>query len=111
MRKFLFVLFTVVLVCMFAMTVVASLDRSVFNVGQEMLSDRWFQATLLDAYLAFLTFYVWVAYKEASLAGRVIWFVLIATLGSMAMASYVLIQLWRLPPNQPVDTILRPAEK
>ena len=81
MRTFLFVLFTVVLVCMFAMTVVASLDRSVFNVGQEILSDRWFQATLLDAYLAFLTIYVWVAYKEASMAGRVIWFVLITDFG------------------------------
>ena len=88
------------------MTVVASLDRNVFSVGSEMLNDRWFQATLLDAYLAFLIFYVWVAYKERTAARRIIWFVLIMTLGTMAMASYVLWQLFRMPADQPLEQIL-----
>ena len=106
MRNFLIILFSIFLLAMLAMTIVASLDRSVFNVGQEMLQDKWFQATLLDAYLGFLTFYVWVAYKETTWAGKLIWFVLIMTLGNMAMAGYVLIQLFRLKPDEPCSNIL-----
>ena len=63
------------------------------------MSDVWFQATLLDAYFGFLTFYVWVAWKERSLAGRVLWFVLIMAFGNMAMSAYVILQLVRLPPE------------
>ena len=82
---------------MLAMTIWASLDRAFWNAGSELQADRWFQATLLDAYLGFLTFYVWVAYKEHTIAGRLIWFVLIMGLGNLAIASYVLWQLarWR----------------
>ena len=69
--------------------------------------DRWWTiATLIDAYYGFLTFYVWVFYKERSAAARVGWFVAIMLLGNMAMAAYVLIQLARLEPGQPVASIL-----
>jgi hypothetical protein len=36
----------------------------------------------------------------------VLWFVAIMTLGNMAMASYVLWQLHKLPPDAPVSDIL-----
>ena len=72
--------------------------RHVFDNGP-LMRDVWFQATLLDAYFGFLTFYVWVAWKERTLAGRVVWFVLIMTLGNMAMSAYVILQLIRLPPE------------
>ncbi len=49
---------------MLAMTIWASSDRAVWNAGDTLLADRWFQATLLAAYLGFLTFYAWVFYKE-----------------------------------------------
>ena len=83
---------------MLAMTIWASLDRAVWNAGDQLLSDRWFQATLLDAYLGFLTFYAWVFYLERSVAGRVIWFVLIMCLGNMAISSYVVLRLLRWDP-------------
>ncbi len=99
MRGFLFVLFSSILVGMLLVTTVASLDRGIFSVGPELLSDRWFQATLADAYFGFITFYVWVAYKEPTLVRRVIWFVLIMTLGNIAMSIYVLMQLARMKPQ------------
>jgi hypothetical protein len=37
---------------------------------------------------------------------RVLWFVAIMTLGNMAMASYVLWQLHKLPPGAPASDIL-----
>lgn len=98
-RTLLILLFTGILVTMAGLTIYASMDRSVFRVGPELTSDPWFQATLGDAYLGFLTFFVWVAYKESGTASRVVWFVLIMTLGNMAMAAYILLQLYRWDPS------------
>lgn len=59
--------------------------------------NPWFVATLVDAYFAFLWFWLWVVYKERSGVARIVWLVLILGLGNMAMAAYVLIQIWKLP--------------
>ncbi len=70
-------------------------------------NDRyWTTATLLDAYCGFITFYVWVVYKESSWWARISWFVAIMALGNMAMSSYLLLQLFRLRPDQNVSAIL-----
>ncbi len=105
-RTILVVLFVGILLSMLAVTTYASLDRSVLNVGSDLTSDPWFQATLADAYFGFLTFYVWVAYKEPSLWRKALWFVLIMALGNIAMAVYVLIQLAKLKPGEPISRML-----
>lgn len=105
-RSLLTALFFVSGCAMLAMTIWASLDRAVWNAGGELLSDRWFLATLLDAYLGFLTFYVWVAYKETTYVGRSVWFLLIMSLGNMAIAGYVLWQLCRWNPAEGVAGLL-----
>ena len=84
----------------------ASLDRSVLQVGPELTSDPWFQATLLDAYCGFLTFFVWVAYKEPAMWRTVLWFVLIMTLGNIAMSVYVLLQLRRFDSTKGIESLL-----
>jgi len=66
----------------------------------------WFQATLLDAYFGFLTFYVRVARKERTLLRPLIWFVLIMALGNLAMSACVILQLIRLPPASRPPEIL-----
>lgn len=106
MRIFLKLLFVSVFAVMTWVTVTASLDRGVMEAGRELWNDKWFQATLCDAYFAFLTFYVWVAYKERSLISRVTWFFLIMILGNFAIASYVLIQLCRLKKEEPLENLL-----
>jgi hypothetical protein len=69
--------------------------------------DRyWTIATLMDAYFGFLTFYVWVFFKEARWLARIAWFIAIMLLGNMAMSAYVLLQLLRLRPDQPVSAVL-----
>lgn len=73
-------------------------------------NNAWFWATLADAYFGFLWFWLWVAYKETSAAARLLWLLLILGLGNMAMAAYMLIQLWRLPPGAgPEQLLLRRA--
>lgn len=98
-------MFAAILAAMLAVTTWASLDRSVLEAGN-LLRDPWGVATLMDAYLGFLTFYAWVAYKERTLARRVAWFVLVMGLGNIAMSVYVLIQLFRLPPGATFETLL-----
>ena len=69
-------------------------------------------ATLYDAYFGFITFFVWVAYRESRFWVKALWFVLIMGLGNIAMSLYVLIQIFRLKPGEPAYAILlKKAEK
>ena len=98
-------LFAGIFVAMVAVTGWASLDRSVFEAGN-LLDDPWGVATLMDAYMGFLTFYAWVFYKERTAGRRLAWFVLIMALGNIAMSAYVLTQLFRLPPDATFEALL-----
>lgn len=107
-RTALKLLFGSILVVMLVVTVQASLQQSVLDWGGLVNEpDRWWTiATLADAYGGFLTFYAWVFYKERGVAGRLGWFVGIMLLGNFAMATYVLLQLARLPADQPLERML-----
>jgi hypothetical protein len=77
-----------------------------FAIPREVLGHPWFVATLFDAYWAFIAFYIWVAWKEGSLSARVLWFVAIVALGNIAMAVYFLRELFRVPTNGSMDTVM-----
>jgi hypothetical protein len=103
--KFLFsCIFLALLVC----TAWASTQQSVWQWGGlKSEPDRyWTIATLMDAYFGFLTFYVWVFFKESRWLPRILWFCGIMLLGNMAMSVYVLLQLARLRPDQGAAAIL-----
>ena len=101
-------LFGGILAGMLIVTSTASLKQPLWEwTGLVAEPDRWWTyATLADAYFGFLTFYVWVFYKEASALARTGWFIAIMLLGNMAMAVYVLLQLRQLPAGQPAASIL-----
>lgn len=106
-------LFGFILLSLLAFTTFASFQQSVLDwQGLVRRPDNWWTiATLIDAYYGFITFYVWVFWKEVRALPRAGWFIAIMLLGNMAMAAYVLIQLSRLGRDEPVATILlrRPA--
>ena len=87
-------------------TIRASMVRSVFD-NASLMSDVWFQATLLDAYLGFLFAFAWIAWKEQTPLRQFVWFLLIMALGNMALAVYVALQIFKLPPNSSVGDILQ----
>jgi hypothetical protein len=93
------ILFVVVLASMLAVTSWASLQCPLFGVPREVFTHPWFIATLFDTYWAFLTFFVWVCYKQTSWIARLAWLVAILLLGNIAMAAYCLSELFRLPPS------------
>ncbi len=86
--------FVLVLLTLSAATVTASLDRDVFSAAAALWPDPWFRATLVDAYFAFLTIYLWVAYKETTWLARLVWLLLFVTLGNFAIAGYGLRQIF-----------------
>ena len=107
MRSLLLVMFCCILAGMLLITSWASLDRSMLDAGSELMSYPWFIATLADAYFGFLTFYAWVAYRESTWFKRIVWFILIMTLGNIAMAIYLIIRLVAWRSGQPADLLLR----
>src|SRR5690242_1018932 len=98
-RALLRLLFSGILITMLGVTAWASLRLPVWQWGglTRAPDNSWTIATLCDAYFGFVTFYVWLAYKEQRWAPRIGWLIAILLLGNMAMASYVLLQLRRAP--------------
>lgn len=100
------IVFFAFLLTILGVTAWASLQLPLWETPQEVVAHPWFVATLTDAYLAFLTFWIWVVYKETSGLARLVWLLLILLTGNMAMAVYILIQLWRLPAGAGVEQLL-----
>jgi uncharacterized protein DUF1475 len=101
-------LFGFVLVSMIGVTSWATIQQPVWEWGglTQRPDNAWTIATLFDAYYGFITFYVWVVYKEARWLPRALWLIAILLLGNMAMSAYVLWQLRKLPPEEPMATLL-----
>ena len=106
MILFLRFLFIVVIGSMLWVTSCASLHQSLGAFAHSAtFRDPWVIATLFDAYWAFITFFVWVAWKEQSLVARLLWFVAIILLGNLAMSAYMLAQLFAVPADGPLDAV------
>lgn len=96
MRTPLILLFGIIFVWMIVMTALTSIKMPIWDAFATFGDNPWATATLWDAYFGFLTFYVWVAWREVRFTPGILWFVLILALGNIAMSLYVLIQLFRL---------------
>ena len=97
MITFLKILFSIVLVSMLWVTSWASLSCALWKTPRPVATHPWFIATLFDAYWGFITFFCWVCYKDRSWAKRAAWLIAILLLGNIAMSSYMLNKLFRLP--------------
>lgn len=103
---FLRLAFLCVLISMLAVTGWASSEVALWRTPRAVATHPWFIATMFDTYFGFLTFYAWVAYKETSNLARVLWLIAILLLGNIAMATYMLIQLFRLPATARMEELL-----
>jgi hypothetical protein len=102
------ILFSCIFLGLVSYNLWASTQQSLLQwSGLTAKPDRyWTIAAFIDAYCGFLTFYVWVLYKEARWIKRIGWFLAIMLLGNIAMSAYVLLQLMRLAPNEGANGIL-----
>ena len=100
--------FSLALAVMLFVTIQASLGEDLFTAVDELWPDPWFRATLADAYLGFLTVFVWIAYRERSLGRCLAWLVALLLLGNIAIAIYFLAALLRLR-NGDIKTLFEPV--
>ena len=107
MKTALKLLFSGIFLWMIVLTIRTSLAVSLWSARDSFAANPWAVATLYDAYFGFITFWIWVAYKENTLWSRLLWLVLILGLGNIAMSLYVLIQLFRLKPDQSLDALFQ----
>ncbi len=63
--------------------------------GDQLLAMPWGVVSLVDLYVGFTLFSGWIVYRERSWLARVIWVVLMMTLGNWTAALYVFIALQR----------------
>ena len=107
-KRALQILFTFILVSLTTYNLWVSTRQPVWEWGGLTSSpdNLWTIATLIDAYYGFITFCVWVLWKEVRALPRVLWFVAIMLLGNIAMSIYVLRQLARLKPDDAMGTLL-----
>jgi hypothetical protein len=106
MIVFLRIAFSCVLVTMLCVTSWASLQCALWKTPHTVVTHPWFIATLFDTYFAFLTFYVWLAYKETWWFARLGWLIAILLLGNFAISSYMLLTLFRLPASAKIEQVL-----
>jgi hypothetical protein len=109
MKTFLILLFLFIFIFMVVMTVRTQMQVSLWDFPRwqpQYAGNPWAMATLWDAYFGFITFFVWVCYKERTMGMRILWFLLIMALGNIAMSCYVLIQLFRLKPGEAVSDVI-----
>jgi predicted permease len=99
-------LFALIFFAMLSVTITASIDQNIFEAVGEMWPNWWFKATLADTYFGFLTFFVWVAYKELRMWRKLLWFALIMLLGNFAMSAYMLLELYKLQVGDTLETLL-----
>ena len=94
------IIFSALFVWMCYVVISTSLNSNLFKQWDFLGAIPWMRATLWDFYANVLVIFIWVCYKEKNLALKVIWLVLLVVLGSIASCAFVLIQLFRLKPNE-----------
>jgi predicted permease len=99
-------LFALILFGMLFITITATIDQNIFEAVGNMWPNWWFKATLADAYFGFLTFFVWVAYKEVHLWRKLLWFAAIMLLGNLAISAYMLLELYKVQVGDTPETLL-----
>lgn len=59
--------------------------------GSELLSMPWGIVSLVDLYVGFVLFSIWIVYRERSWQQAVIWVILVMVLGFLTASVYTLI--------------------
>lgn len=83
-----------------------SMQSNLFKEWHTLGAIPWMRATLWDFYTNVLVIYLIIFYKEKNLASRIIWLILLVTLGSIATCGYLLIQLFKLKTGEGIKELL-----
>ena len=102
MKYLLISIFIVLFVYMVYTTISTSITSNLFAEWNFLASIPWMKATLIDFYINTAVIFTWIAFRENKWPIRILYLILLVSLGSMASTLYVLIQLFKLDNNEPV---------
>ena len=94
------IFFSLLFVWMCYTVITTCLSHNLFKEWDMLGNIAWMRATLWDFYANVAVIFLWVCYKENSVALKILWLILLVALGSIASCAFVLIQLFRLKPGE-----------
>ena len=94
------VFFSILFVWMCYVVISTSIKSNLFAQWDFLGSIPWMRATLWDFYANVTAIFLWVCYKEKSIFLKIVWLILLVALGSIATCAFILIQLFRLKPDE-----------
>jgi hypothetical protein len=93
--SFLKVFFCIWLIWILYVIVDTASHNSLIQQWGMLASVAWMKATLWDFYANMMPLILWVNYKESTWPKRIVWTLLLVSLGSIATCIYILIQLFQ----------------
>jgi hypothetical protein len=81
------------LLAMTGILVYAFSTGNFFQEGNQLLSMSWGIVSLVDLYVGFALFSIWIIYREKAVLPSILWFFLMMVLGFWAGALYTFIAL------------------
>ena len=94
------IFFSILFCWMCYQVITTSIHSSLFKEWGFLGTIPWMRATLWDFYANVTAIFLWVCYKEKNIGLKIVWLVLLVTLGSIATCAYILIQLFKLKPGE-----------
>lgn len=91
-------------------TIETSMASNLLEEWPSLVSIPWMQATLIDFYINIAFIFLWVVYRERSLAAKAGWLVALVLLGSMATAAYVFLQARSLNQGDGIEKMFLPKQ-
>ncbi len=70
------------------------LNGDFFKGGKELLANPWGIMSMIDLYVGFTLFSMWIVYREKSILNAIVWTFLMMVLGFFTGCLYVLIALY-----------------
>jgi len=89
-------------ICLLAMTLGLMngfINGDFFKDGGELLSNPWGVMSLIDLYVGFTLFSMWIGFREKNKVSALIWIVLMMILGFFTASIYILIVFYKSKGN------------
>ena len=100
------ILFASLSIFMIGLVIVTSLKSNLVEATPRLNQEPWFVTTIVDFYFNITIISAWAIYKEKKLTSAILWIIAFIALGSIATAGYVVLQLSRINPRDPLETVL-----
>ncbi|MFO7952919.1 MAG: DUF1475 family protein [Bacillota bacterium] len=66
-----------------------------FDDGSELMANPWGVVSMVDLYVGFILFSMWIAFREKNVALAIIWIILMMVFGFLTASAYLLITLYQ----------------